>query len=230
MNLHQRLANVRSRVDYLKKDKQVQGYKAVTHDAVTAYVRNHLIEQGVLIYPPSVIKSHVVDTGHVTNSGTTIIRYEATYTIAFVNIDEPQDKIVVEIEAHANDTGDKAPGKAMSYAKKYAVLKMFEIETGEEEEGRLEGVNREVQAITEAIEQYQEYISKIVEYINADNLSGAAEVYSEIPKEALMSIWIAPTKARKLGIDPPFTTQERAIIKSDEFGALIREYKQGKQQ
>jgi hypothetical protein len=34
------------------------------------------------------------------------------------------------------DNADKAPGKAISYAKKYAVLKLFEIETGEDEESR----------------------------------------------------------------------------------------------
>ena len=34
------------------------------------------------------------------------------------------------------DNADKAPGKALSYAKKYAVLKLFEIETGEDEESR----------------------------------------------------------------------------------------------
>ncbi len=34
------------------------------------------------------------------------------------------------------DNADKAPGKALSYAKKYAVLKLFEIESGEDEESR----------------------------------------------------------------------------------------------
>jgi hypothetical protein len=43
------------------------------------------------------------------------------------------------IEAHAIDQGDKAPGKALSYAKKYAVLKLLEIESGEGEEERQRG-------------------------------------------------------------------------------------------
>jgi hypothetical protein len=53
-----------------------------------------------------------------------------------VNADDPTDKFSIEIEAHALDHGDKAPGKALSYAKKYAVLKLLDIETGEDEEGR----------------------------------------------------------------------------------------------
>jgi hypothetical protein len=63
-------------------------------------------------------------------------RYEATYDFTFANIDKPEEVIVIRIEAHAMDNADKAPGKALSYAKKYAVLKLFEIETGEDEESR----------------------------------------------------------------------------------------------
>lgn len=35
------------------------------------------------------------------------------------------------------DEGDKAPGKGVSYATKNAMLKMFSIETGEDDEGRI---------------------------------------------------------------------------------------------
>jgi hypothetical protein len=63
-------------------------------------------------------------------------RYEATYDFHFVSIDNPEDRISIRIQAHAMDNADKAPGKALSYAKKYAVLKLFEIETGEDEESR----------------------------------------------------------------------------------------------
>jgi len=73
-----------------------------------------------------------------TQKGATIYRYEGKYEVDFVNCDNPEDKITVPGEAHANDHGDKAPGKATSYATKYAMLKLFSIETGENEEGRVE--------------------------------------------------------------------------------------------
>jgi hypothetical protein len=63
-------------------------------------------------------------------------RYEATYDFHFVNMDDASDTLVIRIQAHAMDNADKAPGKALSYAKKYAILKLFEIETGEDEESR----------------------------------------------------------------------------------------------
>lgn len=139
MNIYQRLNEVRKAVSYIQKDKRVQGggnYLAVTHDAVTAEVRDYLVEHGVIV-SPSMVESTVTDTGTTTSSGVPIIRYEATYDIAFVNCDEPSDRHVMRLESHALDNGDKAPGKAISYATKYAMLKLFSIETGEQEEERI---------------------------------------------------------------------------------------------
>lgn len=136
MNIYQRINEVRKKVHYAKKDKAVQGYMAVTHDAVTAIVRNHLIEHGIIVVP-RLMESEVVGIG-TTKSGAPMIRYQARYEVDLVNMDDPQDKVTVSAEAHANDTGDKAPGKATSYATKYTLLKVFSIETGEDEEGRVE--------------------------------------------------------------------------------------------
>ena len=135
LNVYQRLNEIRRKVGYIQKDAKVQGYKAVTHDMVTSEIRQHLIDFGVMIVP-HLITSSVIDTGAMTSNGTPIIRYEATYNIDFVNIDTPEDKVTVEMEGHALDQGDKAPGKCVSYATKYAILKLFSIETGESDESR----------------------------------------------------------------------------------------------
>jgi hypothetical protein len=137
MNVLQRINEVRKAVAYVRKDKRVGegGYLAVTHDNVTAETREHFIAHGVVIVP-SLLSSAVVLTGTTTKNGVPFIRYEARYRFEVLNVDEPADKIVMELEAHAIDQGDKAPGKALSYAKKYAVLKLLEIESGEQEEDR----------------------------------------------------------------------------------------------
>lgn len=145
MNIYQRLNEVRKAVPYLQKDKQVGsggwGYKAITHDAVTRELREHLITQGVMIVPHRAQGAAVL-TGTTTGKGIPIIRYEAVYNIDFVNVDDPQDRVTVEMEAHALDEGDKAPGKAVSYATKYAMLKLFSIETGEDDEDRHDAKGR----------------------------------------------------------------------------------------
>lgn len=136
LNLYQRINEIRKKVDYIQKDKKVSAgtsgsYQAVTHDAVTGILREHMITFGVVCIPllvSSKANDRVGDSKQ--------FRYDATYSFDFVNCDVPQEKLTIVIEAHAMDNADKAPGKALSYAKKYAVLKLFEIETGEDDESR----------------------------------------------------------------------------------------------
>ena len=137
MNIYQRINEVRKAVQYAKKDKAVEGYKAVTHDQITGLTRDHLVQHGIVIVP--VLTSQKVElTGTQTSRGTPFVRMEASYRFDVVNIDDPNDKFSAEIAAHALDHGDKAPGKVLSYAKKALMLKLLEIESGDEDEDRQE--------------------------------------------------------------------------------------------
>lgn len=164
LNIYQRINEVRKKVAYAKKDKEVsgQGYRAVTHDAVTAILRNHLIEHGIVIVP-RLVESSIVDVGK-TKSGAVIIRYAGRYEVDFVNCDDPSDKVTVPSEAHANDSGDKAPGKATSYATKYAMLKLFSIETGEDDEGRVEPY----ESLAKITEEQAADLEALIEEVGAD--------------------------------------------------------------
>ena len=59
------------------------------------------------------------------------MRIETTYK--FINADNP-DEQPIEIKSYGDgiDTGDKAPGKAMTYSDKYALMKAYKIATGED--------------------------------------------------------------------------------------------------
>lgn len=134
-NIYQRINAVRKAIGYIQKDKAVStgggSYKAVTHDTVTGLIRQHLIEQGIIVVPDL-----VSGLFHQKEEGAKQRLYEATYVINFVNSEKPEEKISMNVSAHALDNGDKAPGKALSYATKYAMLKLFSLETGEDEESR----------------------------------------------------------------------------------------------
>ena len=207
MNIYQRLNEVRKAVAFIQKDKAVStgggSYMAVTHDQVTATVRPHLIENGIMIVPRLTKAVTVQDSGMTTAKGIPIIRYEATFDIDFVNCDEPTDKATVTIEAHALDNGDKAPGKAASYATKYAMLKLFSIETGEDDEGRLEtkattekkGVIKpsdgvETRIAPERKSALNSILSSIFDCLEADLPGEAVKAYGEItdPDEKVF-IW-----------------------------------------
>lgn len=135
LNIYQRLNEVRKLVEYVKKEKKVENYVAVTHDQVTAVTRKHFIDQGIVVVPVE-LESQTVPTGTTSKSGTPAIRFESRYRVDFVNMDDPQDVAKVTVSAHANDYGDKAPGKAVSYAVKTATLKVLSLETGEDDESR----------------------------------------------------------------------------------------------
>jgi predicted RNA-binding protein len=123
-NLYQRLSAIMKDVAYVQKeDKKVNNqYTFVSHDAVTAKIRPALVEHGVV--PIVSVKSFKQDGN----------RTEVTLTVIFVNIDKPSEFVEIEAFGFGIDPQDKGPGKAISYAFKYAILKMFCLETGDDPE------------------------------------------------------------------------------------------------
>jgi len=133
-NIYQRVNAVMQEIKYIQKDAKVQGYLAVTHDKVTSVLRQPLVDNGIVVVIQQE-KGEILERRDKAN-GVNMLLYSGAYVINFVNIDDPKDSIPVRIEAHAADNGDKAPGKAASYATKHAMLKLFSLETGENDESR----------------------------------------------------------------------------------------------
>jgi hypothetical protein len=190
LNLYQRINEVRKAIDYIKKNKSVStgssgSYKAVTHDQVTALVRDHMVQHGIVSFP--VLVESLMNPPMMNVDGTQAkqMRYEATYDFHFVNTDKPEDRLVIRIQAHAMDNADKAPGKALSYAKKYAILKLFEIETGESDESSYQesGLSDDrIQLLIAGIklaegeEKKQAYKLAIAECVKANDVDAANRI------------------------------------------------------
>jgi len=124
LNIYQRIHAVMKKVDYVQKEEKKSGiqYRFVSHDAVTAAVRPLLVEEGVVYFPQNLAYKQ---DGN---------RTEVTLDLHFVNTDNPEDKLVVPSFGFGIDNQDKGPGKAVSYAIKYALLKTFGLETGDDPE------------------------------------------------------------------------------------------------
>lgn len=106
-----------------KEDKKINGqYTFVSHDAVTSAVREECIRNGLILYQTV--------TAHAQEGNTTAVDVE----VSIVNVDNPEDRITIKSFGYGVDTQDKGPGKAMSYAYKYALLKAFSLETGDDPE------------------------------------------------------------------------------------------------
>ncbi len=123
-NIHQRMLAVMKDVGYIQKgDKTVNNqYRFVSHDSVTAKLRVAFIEHGI------------VATTHVERHSQDGNRTEVDVRVEFINVDEPSDRVTINAFGYGIDPQDKGPGKAVSYAVKYAYLKAFALETGDDPE------------------------------------------------------------------------------------------------
>jgi hypothetical protein len=123
MNVHQRLHLAMTLADYVQKDKKEgMKYTIVSHDKVTALARDIFIRTGLIFYPLDGSEKWV------TNGN----RFELKLAVRIQNIDEPDDNVDVLGFGYGIDPGDKGPGKATSYAVKYALLKALGLETGDD--------------------------------------------------------------------------------------------------
>jgi len=122
LNIYQRINGIMSEAKYIEKEKkQVNGqYRFASHDAVTAKLNPLLVKYGVVVVP---------DIVEMLQSGN---RTTCKLQITFINIDNPGDKFHVTYYGYGLDGQDKGPGKAISYAFKYAMLKTFCLETGDD--------------------------------------------------------------------------------------------------
>ena len=165
LNIYQRILAVSAEVAYVKKDARVTAgsagnYMGVSHDAVMSALRGAMIRHGIAL---SVTQTAEHITDGQTKSGAPKIRYAAWYTMTLINADDPEQTVAQSIHVHAEDGGDKAPGKSLSYAVKMLLLKTFMLETGENDESR--HMPGEAMVITDA--QARE-ISEAIEYSGVD--------------------------------------------------------------
>lgn len=127
-NIYQRMNAVMKEVDYVQKTEKSASlnrsglpYSYVSHDSVVKALRTSCTKNGI------VIVSSVDDLRQEAN--TTVVKME----VALVNADNPSDCVRSVFYGYGADSQDKGPGKAYSYAFKYALLKLFFLETGDDD-------------------------------------------------------------------------------------------------
>ena len=219
LNIYQRINKVREEVEYIRKDATIDNkYAAITHDQVTAHVRDALIKHGIVLVP-SIIASETVDRQF--KNGTPYVQFRGNYQIEVVNMDNPADKFTMVVPAHADDMSDKAPGKATSYATKYSMLKLFNLETGENEESRVEEQRR---GYTPAEKTYFDAI------VEGDDAIGLRLFSLRAGEEAYKALYNSGEKGQKVklkercdaleqrGIDE-ISGIKQTIINDDSLGA-----------
>lgn len=137
-NIFKRLSLITSEITAVAKNLNVgwgkSSYKAVGEADVLAAVKPIEAKHGVYSYPFSreIIESAILTSVKAdgTESKQQFMRVKTVYR--FVNTDNPSDCIDITTYGDGVDSQDKAPGKAMTYGDKYALLKAYKIITGDD--------------------------------------------------------------------------------------------------
>lgn len=141
MNIYEKMLNITNEIQTVAKNLEVgtgqSKYKATGEADVLKAVKELEVKNKVYSYPYSrqIVDREILQTeseynGKVTKGNKIFMRLEIVYR--FVNIEKPDEYIDITTYGDGIDTQDKAPGKAMTYGDKYALMKAYKIITGED--------------------------------------------------------------------------------------------------
>lgn len=141
MNIYQRMEAVTAELQTVAKNLQVKAgagtYKAVSERDIIDAVKPAEVKFGVYSYPADreIVEAERLESessynGAITKKTTFFMRLKTTYR--FVNVEQPDEFVEMIVFADGMDSGDKACGKSMTYADKYALMKAYKISTGDD--------------------------------------------------------------------------------------------------
>lgn len=136
--VYEKILAVMGSVNYLNKDGFVEtgkgkGYKALTDEKVLGAVRPALVSAGLVILPVKMEQQRTDEQVKAYDGSTKTNRItDVSVTYRIINVEDPKDFVEVVSSGTGVDTQDKGIGKAMTYAKKYAILNSFLIPSGED--------------------------------------------------------------------------------------------------
>lgn len=190
LNIYEKMSLITEEMGVVEKNLKVQvsqtnSYQAVSERDILDNVKPLEKKYRVYSYP---VNREIVDNsvlikkteynGKITESNSLYMRLEVTYR--FVNLDKSDEYIEIKSYGDGIDTGDKATGKAMTYADKYALMKAYKISTGDDPDkdaSPQEGYTKEEKKATpKQIEMLidlcdEEEVDKIFDHYKIDDLN-----------------------------------------------------------
>lgn len=161
-NIFEKLLAITSEIGNVNKNLVVgEGkaqYKAVGEADVLKAVKELEKKYAIYSYPyeRKIVDSSILQTekefkGEVKRGNQIFLRLETTYR--FVNIEKPEEYIDIKSYGDGVDTQDKAPGKAITYSDKYALLKAYKMITGDDPDQNASPENMKIegQAVTNKV-------------------------------------------------------------------------------
>ena len=208
-NVHQRILDTMKVVQQIEKTKRISlkgggSYLVVTHDEVTKRCRGELLKQGVHYYSSVDSIAQSGNRTEVVVTTTFLTADPATYVDDAPHGLHPSDCFSVTMAGYGIDTGDKGPGKAISYASKYCLLKALGLMTGEDSDYHNEDYDADPDAVTppelvEVTRQAKEgrlaLVSAVTEWLAMDTKDKAMKPTAKklaVGLNALIGVYYGP--------------------------------------
>ena len=209
MSLAKAKLEVQREVTSVKRSAKNPHFKNnyATLDDVVNGLRPSLLEHGIEVRQKTKGVSYEAERGLVTVQ--TIVTHVESGEVDSVDTILPLSK---------DDA--QGVGSGITYACRYALMAYFLVPPTDDdaeaarEDGALgEAVieQKRLMRLVEALKDNLHAVNLIKREIADGDLSVAAEAWFELDDDAKKSLWVAPTKGG------PFTAEERATIKSNEF-------------
>ena len=181
MKIYESINNVMEKFKAIHKDGTVgfgnNSYKVVTYDNIISNMREHLVEQKIIINPIQVERG--IYTEGTTAKGGIKLRYDALYDIEFISV-EDGSKLVSRVEVSSESFGDdKAPSKATTVAVKNAILKVFSLESADEVQEEVKNTVNEKQRsmLAGLIQSTETNMQEFLNHYNAPTLNEFSQAY-----------------------------------------------------
>ena len=183
-----------------------------------------LAKHGLLMLP-EVVSREVIE--REAQSGKAMFDTTVLMKFTFIAAEDGSSH-VISTYGQAMDRGDKGTNKAMSAAYKYAAFQAFAIPVDAQDadestpetveiQGQYKAYGEALRANWGHVLEFKEAAAAYLATSEPHHLHGAVEAYIDCPEQARRVLQMAPTKGGCLEV------KERGLMKTDEFGKLLRE-------
>lgn len=199
-NIFQRMQKITAEVSTVAKNLEVgfgsNRYKAVGEADILRAVKPIEEKNGVYSYP---VERDIIESGTMekeTKNGKSVQLYLRVKTVyRFVCVDDPTSYIDIVSYGDGVDTQDKAPGKAMTYSDKYALMKAYKIQTGDDPD---QYASEPQSAVNTQMNQRRMMEQYVLSHYDSENLAKMLAYYNAKSVADLDSAQLAMVYSRKL--------------------------------
>lgn len=202
-NIFQRMQKITAEVSTVAKNLEVgfgsNKYRAVSEADILRAVKPIEEKYGVYSYP---YDREIVESGTMERegrNGKTIQLYLRVKTVyRFVSVDDPTSYLDIVSYGDGVDTQDKAPGKAMTYSDKYALMKAYKIQTGDDPD---QYASEPQSAVNTQMNQRRMMEQYVLSHYDSENLAKMLDYYNAKSVADLDNAQLAMVYSRKLAAE-----------------------------